>query len=171
MTETKKPLLEKGEFPRVALGFASFFLLLCSYYILRPVRDEMGVQTGASRLQWLFTGTFIATLAIVPVFGWVVRSLPKRHVLPSVYGFFILNLIIFYALFLAGTTVALAATFFIWLSVFNLFVVSLFWSNVSDVFSTEQATRVYGYISAGGSAGALTGPAITATIEIGRAHV
>ena len=164
MTEIKRPLLEKGEFPRVALGFASFFLLLCSYYILRPVRDEMGVQTGASRLQWLFTGTFIATLAIVPVFGWVVKLLPKRHVLPAVYGFFILNLIVFYALFLAGTTVALAATFFIWLSVFNLFVVSLFWSNVSDVFATEQAKRVYGYISAGGSAGALTGPAITATI-------
>ena len=164
MTERPRPLLEKGEFPRVALGFASFFLLLCSYYILRPVRDEMGVQTGASRLQWLFTGTFIATLAIVPVFGWVVKRLPKRHVLPAVYSFFILNLVIFYALFLAGTTVALAATFFIWLSVFNLFVVSLFWSNVSDVFSTEQAKRVYGYISAGGSAGALTGPAITATI-------
>jgi ATP:ADP antiporter, AAA family len=164
MTDIKRPLLEKGELPRVALGFASFFLLLCSYYILRPVRDEMGVQTGASRLQWLFTGTFIATLAIVPVFGWVVKQLPKRHVLPAVYGFFILNLIVFYALFLAGTTVALAATFFIWLSVFNLFVVSLFWSNVSDVFSTEQAKRVYGYISAGGSAGALTGPAITATI-------
>lgn len=160
----KKPLLEKGELPRVALGFASFFLLLCSYYILRPVRDEMGVQTGASRLQWLFTGTFIATLAIVPVFGWVVKRVPKRHLLPAIYAFFVLNLMVFYGVFLAGTTVAIAATFFIWLSVFNLFVVSLFWSNVSDIFSTEQASRVYGYISAGGSAGALTGPAITAMI-------
>src|SRR5688500_7513149 len=164
MTEIKKPLLEKGEFPRVALGFAAFFLLLCSYYILRPVRDEMGVQTGASRLQWLFTGTFIATLAIVPIFGWVVKRLPRARVLPHVYGFFVVNLLIFYGVFLAGTTVASAAAFFIWLSVFNLFVVSLFWSNVSDVFSTDQAKRVYGYISAGGSAGALTGPAITATI-------
>ena len=159
-----RPFLEKGEFPRVALGFAAFFLLLCSYYILRPVRDEMGVQTGASRLQWLFTGTFIATLAIVPIFGWVVKRLPRARVLPVVYGFFVLNLLVFFGVFLAGTTVASAAAFFIWLSVFNLFVVSLFWSNVSDIFSTEQSKRVYGYISAGGSAGALTGPAITATI-------
>ena len=159
-----RPFLEKGEFPRVALGFAAFFLLLCSYYILRPVRDEMGVQTGASRLQWLFTGTFIATLAIVPIFGWVVKRLPRARVLPVVYGFFVLNLLVFFGVFLAGTTVASAAAFFIWLSVVNLFVVSLFWSNISDIFSTEQSKRVYGYISAGGSAGALTGPAITATI-------
>ncbi|HEU4522557.1 MAG TPA: MFS transporter [Thermoanaerobaculia bacterium] len=160
----KKPLLEKGEFPRVALGFAAFFLLLCSYYILRPVRDEMGVQTGASRLQWLFTGTFIATIVTVPAFGWVVKRIPRKILLPSVYGFFIANILVFYVIFTTGITTAGAAAFFIWISVFNLFVVSLFWSNVSDVFSMDQAKRVYGYIAAGGSAGALTGPAITSLI-------
>lgn len=160
----KRPLLEQGELPRVVLGFAAFFLLLCSYYILRPVRDEMGVQTGASRLQWLFTATFIATLLVVPVFGWVVRQLPRRLLVPVIYGFFVANLLVFYGIFLAGITRVTAATFFIWLSVFNLFVVSLFWSNVSDVFNTGQAKRVYGYIAAGGSAGALTGPAMTAVL-------
>src|SRR5687768_11203391 len=109
----KKPLLENGELPRVALGFAAFFLLLCSYYILRPVRDEMGVQTGASRLQWLFTGTFIATLAVVPIFGWVVKRVARARVLPVVYAFFVLNLLIFFGVFLAGTTVLSAAAFFI----------------------------------------------------------
>lgn len=159
-----KPLLERGEFARVALGFISFFLILCSWYILRPVRETMGVQTGASRLQWLFTGTFIATVAVVPVFGWIVKHVPKRMLLPLVYGFFVLNLAVFFIVFRSGITIAAAAAFFIWLSVFNLFVVSLFWSNVSDMFTDEQAGRLYGYISAGGTAGALTGPAITAVL-------
>ncbi|HUP47313.1 MAG TPA: MFS transporter [Thermoanaerobaculia bacterium] len=155
---------ERSSFARVALGFAAFFLLLCSYYILRPVRDEMAVQTGVSRIQWLFTGTFVATVLTVPLFGWVVKRVPRARLLPGVYAFFIITILIFQVVFLGGTTLAMAAAFFIWLSVFNLFVVSLFWSNVSDVFTTAESHRVYGYIAAGGSAGALTGPAITALL-------
>lgn len=162
--EEPGPTFREGEFARVALGFASFFLLLCSYYILRPVREEMAVQTGASRIQWLFTVTFVVTLFVVPLFGWVVKRVPRRFLLPLVYGFFIANLLVFYGVFLSGVTFSGAVAFFAWLSVFNLFVVSLFWSNNSDVFSTEQSHRLYGYISAGGSAGALTGPAITALL-------
>lgn len=148
---------------RTILAFSAFFLVLCSWYILRPVREEMGVQTGANRLQWLFTGTFIATVLVFPIFGWVVRHVPRRYVLVSVYSFFILNLAFFGFALSGKPSVPMAAAFFIWLSVFNLLVVSLFWSNASDAFSADDAKRFYGYIAAGGTAGALTGPA-TATI-------
>ena len=158
------PALRTDEIKRAALASAAFFLLLCSYYILRPVRDEMGVQTGVGQLQWLFTGTFVCTLLLVPVFGWVVKRVSRRLLLPAVYGFVIANLLGFYVAFSAGITVAIAATFFIWLSVFNLLVISLFWSQVSDVFSKEQSHRLYGYIAAGGTIGALAGPAITALL-------
>ncbi len=132
--------------------------------MLRPVRDEMGVQTGVDRLQWLFSGTFVFTLLMVPVFGWVVKRVPRSWLLPVVYGFVVLNLAGFYAAFAAGITAVTAAAFFIWLSAFNLIVVSLFWSNVSDAFTTEQSHRLYGYIFAGGTAGALAGPALTALL-------
>jgi AAA family ATP:ADP antiporter len=164
MAEKTDRHFEPGEFKRVALGFVAFFFLLCSYYILRPVRDEMAVQTGANRIQWLFTSTFIATLVAVPIFGWVVKRIRRGLLLPVVYGFFISNLLIFYVVFQTAMTLTTAVAFFTWISVFNLFVVSLFWSNNSDIFTTEQSHRLYGYISAGGTLGAITGPAITATL-------
>jgi ATP:ADP antiporter, AAA family len=162
-----------GERRRVAFAFAAFFLILCSYYILRPVRDEMAVQYGAAKLQWLFTGTFIFTLLVVPLFGWTVRVVPRTILLPAVYGFLIFNLLGFYAAFAAGITIYSAAAFFLWLSVFNLFVVSLFWSRMSDCFSTAESHRLYGYIAAGGTCGALAGPAITAVLakHVATAHL
>ena len=153
-----------GEWPRVSLAFSAFLLLLCSYYILRPVRDEMGVQTGVQHLQWLFTGTFVATLLVVPVFGAVVRHLQRSKVLPVVYAAVIATLLGFQLAFSAGVTTTKAAAFFIWLSVFNLLVVSLFWSRVSDVFGKEQSHRLYGHIAAGGTTGALLGPALTTVL-------
>lgn len=165
--------LRAGELNRAALGFTSFFLLLFSYYILRPVRDEMGVQSGVERLQWLFTGTFVFTLLTVPLFGWVVKRVPRAYLVQAAYGFLIANLLLFYAAFSAGITLFTAAAFFIWLSVFNLFIISLFWSRLSDSFTTEEAHRLYGYIAAGGTVGALTGPAVTALLaeRISTAHL
>lgn len=158
-------LFRPGELARVGLAFAAFFFILCSYYMLRPVRDDMGVQFGAGNLHWLFTATFIATLLAVPLFGWVVARLPRGAILPAVYGFFIGNLLLFYAAFSITTHAMLTAgVFFVWVSVFNLFAVSLFWSNVSDAFATDEAHRLYGYIAAGGTAGALAGPAATALL-------
>lgn len=143
-------------------AFAYFFALLSSYYILRPVRDEMGILGGVENLQWLFTGTFLAMLAAVPLYGAAVRRFPRRRLLPLVYYFFILNLLVFYALFHSGVGDAwLARAFFIWVSVFNLFVVSVFWSFMTDLFSNAQARRAFGFIAAGGSAGAIAGPAVT----------
>lgn len=160
----RKLLFQPGELQRVALAFGAFFLILCAYYILRPVRDEMAVQYGVNRLQWLFSATFFFTLSVVPLFGWVVRRVPRAHVLPLVYGFLVLNLFGFHLALGPNAAPNSAAAFFVWLSVFNLFVVSLFWSTLGDCFSTAESHRLYGYVAAGGTAGALAGPAITATL-------
>lgn len=139
------------ELPALSWAFAYFFLLLCSYYILRPVRDSLAVELGPRALRLAFTATFLAMLALVPLFGWLCTRLSRARLLPAVYGFFALNLVVFAA--------ALdARVFFVWLSVFNLFVVSVFWSFMSDLFDTGQAARLYGAISAGGSLGAIAGP-------------
>ena len=147
-------------------SFAYFFCLLASYYILRPLRDEMGVAGGVRNLQWLFTGTFLAMLAAVPLYGAVVARLPRRRFIPFVYHFFVANLAIFWLLLVLGVERQnVARVFFIWISVFNLFAVSVFWSFMADLFNSDQAKRLYGFIAAGGSAGALAGPAITIVLS------
>lgn len=159
--------VEPNELPVLAWSFVYFFVLLCSYYIIRPMRDEMGIAGGVQNLQWLFSGTFLSMLAVVPVFGWVARRYPVHRFLPSVYYFFIVNILLFFVLFKSDITHAyVARVFFIWVSVFNLFIVSVFWSLMTDVFSNEQARRLFGVIAAGGTAGALTGPALTAALVI-----
>ena len=121
-------------------SFLYFFLLLCAYYILRPVRDEMGILGGVKNLPWMFTGTFIAMLLVVPLFGWVSARFPRQRFLPYVYVFFIVNILIFYLAFLSGWQEAFVArAFFIWISVFNLFVVSVFWSYMNDLYDQAQA--------------------------------
>ena len=157
---------EPGEVPALLVACAYFFSLLCAYYILRPLRDEMGIQGGVEQLQWAFTGTFVVMLLAVPLFGWAVARYPRRRLLPVVYGFFIANLLIFYALFQGDWARPwVARAFFIWVSVFNLFIVSVFWSFMADVFSNAQARRLFGVIAAGGSAGAVVGPALTAVLS------
>ncbi|MEO8005744.1 MAG: MFS transporter, partial [Betaproteobacteria bacterium] len=155
-------------------AFAYFFCLLCSYYLLRPVRDEMGIQGGITQLPELFTGTFLVMLAAVPLFGWASSRFPRRKLLPGVYLFFAATLIVFHGLMESGLApMRTAQAFFIWVSVFNLFVVSVFWSFMADLFRTEQARRLYGFISAGGSVGALVGPLVSATLapSIGPANL
>ncbi len=148
-------------------SFAYFFCLLTGYYILRPLRDEMGIAGGVENLQWLFTGTFVAMLLAVPVFGAVVSRFPRRRFVPLVYRFFILNLLIFFALLqLDLGRIHVARAFFIWVSLFNLFVVSVFWSFMADIFRNEQARRLFGFVAAGGSLGALLGPTITAILAV-----
>src|SRR4051794_14048939 len=143
-------------------SFAYFFCLLASYYILRPLRDEMGVAGGIRNLQWLFTATFVTMLAAVPCYGALVARVPRRRFIPLVYHFFVANLAIFWLLLELGVDRALVArVFFVWISVFNLFAVSVFWSFMADLYTSEQGKRLYGFIAAGGSAGALAGPAIT----------
>ncbi len=155
---------ERRELPALAWSFLYFFLLLAAYYVLRPVRDEMAVQAGPERLAQLFTLTFVTMLALVPLYGWLCARLPRAKLLPAVYGFFGLNLLAFWLAFRAGSTPPLAMAFFVWVSVFNLFVVSVFWSFMADLFDEAQAARLFAAIAAGGSCGAITGPALTASL-------
>ncbi|RZI85513.1 MAG: MFS transporter [Rubrivivax sp.] len=151
------------ELPAALWAFVYFFALLAAYYVLRPLRDEMGIQLGPDVLHELFTSVFLTMLAIVPVFGWLTRRFERRRLLPWLYGFFILNLLGFYeVLQLAGTQSPwVARAFFVWVSVFNLFAISVFWSFMADLFDTAQAKRLVGFIAAGGTSGALCGPVLT----------
>jgi len=157
--------IDRGEVAASLWSFACFFFVLCGYYVLRPLRDEMGVQSGVENLPWLFSATFAAMLAAAPLFGWAAARLPRRRLVPWTYLFFIANVLVFYALFALGVAPpAVARAFFVWVSVFNLFAVSLFWSLMADLFRPEQAARLFGFLSAGGSCGALAGPTLTALL-------
>ena len=159
--------VEPREVRALLWSWSYFFVLLCSYYIVRPMRDEMGVRGGVENLHWLFTGTFFVMLAVVPLFGWLTSRYRRSRFLPAIYYFFIGTVLLFYALFqseLDGVIVARA--FFVWTSVFNLFVVSVFWSFMADIYSNSQARRLFGFIAAGGTAGALAGPALTTSLAV-----
>jgi AAA family ATP:ADP antiporter len=156
-----------GEVRAMCWSFAYFFCLLAGYYVLRPLRDEMGIAGGVGNLPWLFTATFIVMLAVVPVFGAVVARLPRRLFIPLVYHFFVANIAIFWLLLALDIgKVHVARVFFVWISVFNLFAVSVFWSFMADLFASEQGKRLFGFIAAGGSAGALLGPAVTVALAV-----
>src|ERR1044071_2710537 len=143
-------------------SFAYFFCLLSAYYILRPLRDEMGIAGGVKNLQWLFYATFAVMLVAVPIYGALVARIPRRRFIPLVYHFFVLNLAIFWVLLaLDVERQTVARVLFVWVSVFVLFAVSVFWTFMADVWRSEQSKRLYGFIAAGGSAGTLAGPAIT----------
>ena len=157
--------VRRGEVAALGWAFGYFFCVLSSYYILRPIRDEMGIQGGVENLQWLFTATFLVMLVAVPLFGAAVARIPRDRLIPVVYAFFIAAIFLFFVLLrlqLGMTWVARA--FFVWISVFNLFIVSVFWSFMVDIFSNEQAKRLFGVIAAGGSAGAIAGPALTVAV-------
>ncbi|MGE3646122.1 MAG: NTP/NDP exchange transporter [Beijerinckiaceae bacterium] len=145
----------------LALSFAFFFCVLCSYYIMRPLGDSMSVKLGKDFVELSFSIVFLVMLAAVPVFGWIVTHVPRARIVPLVYGFVIGVLCVFWFLFdrFEGSAV-LAGAFFVWVKVYILFVVSLFWSFMSDIWHTAQAKRLYGFVSVGGTVGALCGPLI-----------
>ena len=157
--------VRREEIGAMLWSFLYFFFLLAAYYVIRPVRDEMAVQFGAHNLQRLFTATFLAMVVAIPIFGALAARLPVNRLLPTVYVFFAACLAGFHFALDAGITKrALAPYFFVWVSVFNLFVVSVFWSFMADFFDTAAARRLFGFISAGGSLGAVAGPTITAVL-------
>lgn len=155
-------LVEEGEWPRLAIAFAYFFFLLGGYFMLRPLRGTVAAY-NSDVLHWLYTATFITMLLIVPVFGFLVARFRRGQFIPAIYLFFSANLVFFIFSFDgANTPVAIQRGFYIWLSVFNLFVVSVFWSFMADIFRPGQAQRLFGFIMAGGSIGAIIGPRVTA---------
>jgi AAA family ATP:ADP antiporter len=156
-------LIEPHEMRAVVISFLYFFFLLGSYYILRPMRDAMGTVYGSDNLEELFTYVFFATFIAAPIYAWVAAKVRLSRFLPWIYGFFVINIFIFYLMFTSGMeTRFVAGAFFIWVSVFNIFLISVFWSFMADIYSRKQAKRLYGVIAAGGSFGAAAGPAVTA---------
>jgi AAA family ATP:ADP antiporter len=162
--------VERREYVAVAWSFVYFFCLLSSYYMLRSVRESMAIVSGVENIPWLYTGTFTIMLLATPVFGWIASRFPRRTFVPWVYYFFIANVLLFFAAFtIFGDRfdrVWVARTFFVWLSVFNLFVVSVFWSFMVDIYNREQSRRLFGIISAGGSTGAFVGPLLTSVVVV-----
>ena len=156
--------ISEKEWRPVVYSFLYFFFLMSSYFILRPVRDEMGIQAGVENMQWLFTGTFIVMLLVVPIFGYLLKKISRTMLIPGIYIFFSLNILLFYASFQWLDVPFMSSIFFVWLSVFNLFVISIFWSFNSDLFNAEQAKRLFGPIAAGGSTGAIVGPILTSLL-------
>jgi len=155
-------------------SFAYFFTLLAGYYVLRPLRDQMGIAGGVKNLPWLFTVTFVTLLAAQPLYGALVAKLPRVRFIAVVYHFFVANIVLFWLLLtLDVAPVVVARVFFVWVSVFNLFAVAVFWSFMADLFTAEQGKRLFGFIGAGGTAGALLGPIITIALSapLGRVNL
>jgi len=151
----------EGEGAAVVAGFVFFFCLFASYFMLRPVRETMGIAGGVQNLQWLFTATFVVMLVAIPFYGACCKWLPRQRFVPWVYAFFIANLVAFALVTRAmPDSIWIARVFYVWLSVFNLFVVSVAWSLMADVFRPEQAKRLFAIIAAGASAGGLAGPVL-----------
>ena len=152
--------IEPSESKVVITSFVYFFFLMASYFILRPLRDTMGTVYGVKHLQELFTGTFLVSFIVAPIFAGLASRIRLASFLPWVYGFIAITMVVFYFLF---RTVAndrwVAAAFYVWLSTFNLLTISVFWSLMADIFSSPQAKRLFGVIAAGGTLGTVVSPA------------
>jgi AAA family ATP:ADP antiporter len=143
-------------------AFIYFMFLMASYFILRPLRDTMGTVYGIAHLQELFTGTFVLSLIVAPVFAGLASRIRLASFLPWVYAFIAITLIVFYVLFQTHTNDRwIAAAFYVWVSTFNLLTISVFWSLMADIFSSTQAKRLFGFIAAGGTVGTISAPAFT----------
>lgn len=156
--------VKRGEWPALVIAFVYFFLVLAAYYVLRPVREQLAAASGSQVLFQFYLTTFIVTLILTPVYGWLIARFPRKRFVPVVYLFFIANLIAFIPAFEAQGQLnprVLGQVFFVWMSVFNLFVVAVFWSFIADIFSVEQSHRLFGIIAFGGALGAIAGPLLT----------
>ena len=156
--------VEHFETPAVALASICFFCVLAAYYVIRPVRDQLSAAVGSTSLPVFYTATFLATLALTPLFGMLVARFPRRKFVPFVYLFFIAGMLAFVSLFRVQDEIGvrvLGSVFFVWVSVFNLFVVAVFWSFMADLFDNEQAKRLFPIIAVGGPVGAIAGPSLT----------
>jgi len=165
--------IRQGEWPRFLLAFCYFFFLLAGYFMLRPIRGTVAANHSES-LHLLYTATFVCMLLIIPIFGWLVSKFRRGRFVPGIYLFFISNLVFFVLAFKGDATSDwVQYSFYVWLSVFNLLVVSIFWSFMADIFRPGQAQRLFGSIMAGGSLGAISGPLLTANWveEIGSSGV
>jgi AAA family ATP:ADP antiporter len=154
--------VERREVPSVVTAFFLFFCVLGGYFAVRPVRETVGTILGRDRVANLWLATWIVSLAIVPVYGWVVAKIRRSVFLPLIYGFVAVALAIVGAVLQAHPqSAAVAQFFYVFISVLSLFLVSVFWSFLVELFDSGQAKRLFPVIAAGGTAGALVGPLFT----------
>tara|TARA_R110002096_G_scaffold6409_1_gene29646 strand:+ start:3227 stop:4525 length:1299 start_codon:yes stop_codon:yes gene_type:complete len=155
--------IEANELKATLVATLFVFILMASYFTLRPVRDAMASDWSDSEVSFLWNLNFFVSAAIVSVYGFAVSRAKLRNVVPTVYGLFALSFVAFY--FGASTSddqVLIDKCFYLWVSIFALFHVSVFWTLMADTFNKEQAKRLFAFIAAGASAGTLLGPAIPA---------
>src|SRR6266705_792057 len=173
---TKIVDVKPDEIRALWLAFVFNFLVLGGYYVIRPIRDNIGAESGIENLSWMITAVLVTMLIANALFSAIVARMSRRKFIPIAYRFFIANLIIFYILM---RTLAPAQqtwvnySFFVWVSVFNLFVVTVFWAFMTDLFNNEQGKRLFGFISVVGSLGGILGPLVTASLvqKIGAANL
>ena len=158
-----KKQVKAGEWPVLIWSFLYFVFLLTGYFILRPIREEMGVTAGKENLKWLFVATFFVMLMLQPLYGKVVSKYSRKQFIPIAYGFFAILIVFIWGLFtlLGSNHVIVARVFFVFVSIYNLFVVSIFWSFMADIYNKKQGARLFGIIAAGGSTGGIIGSLIT----------
>lgn len=148
------------------LGFLFFFVVLAGYYVIRPIRDNIGAQQFEN-LWWMFSVVLVTMIVANALFSMIVARMSRRRFIPIAYRFFILNLIIFFVLMQympPGKQPWVDGCFFVWVSVFNLFATAVFWGFMTDLFTTEQGKRLFGFIAVGGSLGGILGPIVTASL-------
>ena len=168
--------VEPGEASVLAWAWLYFFSILCSYYVIRPIRDEIGASGGIEKLPWLFTATLLGMLVANPPFSALVARLAPVRFISWTYRFFMANLVVFLIL-LETTTgsvqVWTGRAFYVWAAIFILFVVSVFWGFLVDVFTVEQSRRLFGFIAVGGSLGAIAGSFATSALveQVGRSQL
>ena len=135
---------------------------MAAYYILRPLRDGLASDWSDAEVSFLWTINFFASSLAVAIYGWVVARVRLRHLVPMVYGFFSVSFLLFYVGMWNGAIHPLWVdkSFYVWVSLFSLFNVSVFWSFMADLYTKSQAKRLFPIIGAGASAGALLGPIV-----------
>jgi AAA family ATP:ADP antiporter len=159
--------VEPHELKALLASFATLFFVFSSYTMLRPIRETMGLTSGVENLPALFWGTFIAMLLVQPLYGLLTSRVPRSTFLPWVYAFFVSNILLFWVWFnVQEDHTWIARAYFIWVSVFTLFIVTVFWSLMADVFTREQAGRMFGFIAAGASTGGLLGPFLAGRLAV-----
>ena len=162
---------EPHEVPAVLAAFVLFFLLFASDFMLRPVRETFGIAGGIDNLPWLYLGTFMTTLVVVPLYGTLAKRMQRRRLLPATYVFSAVVMASFgISLITDADNVWTARAFYIWLSVFNLFVISVAWSLMADVFNADQGHRLFSQIAAGASLGGLAGPLLSGLLVAPLGH-
>lgn len=163
--------LQRHETGAVAAGFGMFFLLFAGLFLLRPVRETMGVAGGVDNLPWMFTATFVGVLVVLPLFGWLAARVARRRILYWVFGTVAATLLGFAGAMAAGTDDAWTARgFYVWYSVFNMLAISVAWSVLVDVFAIGQARRLFALMASGASLGGLTGPLLADRLVVPLGH-